>query len=90
MNFSSILKVAKSVVAWLFWISLFFVTIFLVVVGQDVMTQAFWIGFALLQYYITIRFRNNKFVFYYMLVVVIILVIVVIAALMSNPKKRSP
>lgn len=87
MNFSSILAAVKGVVAWLFWILLFFVTIFLVVVEQDVKIQAFWIGFALLQYHITIRFRNNKYVFYYMFVCVIIVVILI---LISNVKKRRP
>ncbi len=86
MSFNQIIKGAKRAICIVFWIEVFLVTVILLNGTQGIENQILIICLAVFMYYISIFWRNNKFVFGFMTVSVILFVIIL--ALSNSSKSK--
>lgn len=84
MNFFQIIKSGKKAIWIVFWIELFVIGLFWAISTEGIENKIFIIGLTIFLYYISIFWRNNKYVFWFMVASVILFALVLI---LSNNSK---
>ena len=88
MNFNQFLNAAKHSIMGAYWAICVFVTFVLCAIAEDNVNLIFVICLSILNFYITITWRNNKYVFGFMTISVIFIVIMLYLADSSKTKNN--
>jgi len=88
MNFNQFLNAAKHSIMGAYWTICVFVTFVLCAIAEDNVNLIFVICLSILNFYITITWRNNKYVFGFMTISVIFIVIILFLADSSKTKNN--
>ena len=89
MKFNQFLNAAKHSIMGVYWTICVFVTFVLCVTAENNINIIFIICLSILNFYITISWRNNKYVFGFMTISVIFVVIILFLADSSKTKHNS-
>ena len=88
MNFTQIIKAGKKSIQIFFWIEVFIVSVFWTIGVEGIENKIIIIGLAIFIYYISIFWRDNKYVFWFMVISVILFILVLIFANNSKYKHK--
>lgn len=88
MSLTQFIKTAKLAICILFWIIMFIGTLIWVIGTEGIENNIFVICLSFFVYYITIVYRENKFVFGFMAFTVIVFVIILYLASTSKTKSK--
>jgi len=86
MSFNQFLKGLMNFICYLFWIFLFIGTLIWVGVAEGLVNKVFIMCLSALVYYVTIVYRENKWVLGFMLACVIFVIIFIYAASRTTKK----
>jgi hypothetical protein len=88
LNFTQIIKAGKKSIQIFFWIEVFIVSVFWTIGVEGIENKIIIIGLAIFIYYISIFWRDNKYVFWFMVISVILFILVLIFANNSKYKHK--
>lgn len=88
MNFNQFLKTAKQSIMIVYWGICLFITFVLSAIAEDNVNLILIVCLSILNFYITITWRNNKYVFGFMTISVIFVVIILFLADSSKTKNN--